>query len=54
MECKLSKFTLRIEKEMLKKFRYIATYNGRSANKELETLIKKYIAAFEKHHDKIN
>lgn len=45
-----SKFTLRIDTELLKKFHYIASYNGRSANGELEILIRKYIVAFEKKH----
>lgn len=45
-----SKFTLRIDTELLKKFRYIAGYNGSSANCELENLIRKYVAAFEKKH----
>lgn len=31
----------------------IADYNGRSANRELEVLMKKHIAEFEKEHDKI-
>ena len=29
------KFTLRVESELLKKFRYVAEYNARSANREL-------------------
>lgn len=47
------KFTLRIESELLKKFRYVAEYNARSANRELEVLMKKYVAEFEKAHEKI-
>ena len=39
--------------EILKKFRYVADYNGRSANRELEVLMKKHISEFEKEHDKI-
>ena len=48
------KFTLRTKDELLKKFHYVAEYNGRSANKELEFLVKKHIAEFEKKHGKIN
>ena len=48
-----AKFTLRTDSEILKKFRYAADYNGRSANRELEVLMKKHIAEFEKEHDKI-
>lgn len=47
------KFTLRTDAEILKKFRYVADYNGRSANRELEVLIKRSIAEFEKRHGKI-
>lgn len=53
MKEKLSKFTLRINPELLKKFRYIAEYNGRSANRELQMLIKKRVIQFEKKHDEI-
>ena len=48
-----AKFTLRTDSEILKKFRYVADYNGRSANRELEVLMKKHIAEFEKEHGKI-
>ncbi len=53
MKVKTSKFTLRINDELLKKFRYISEYNARSANNELIILIRKYIAEFEKQHGKI-
>lgn len=53
MAFKLSKFTLRIDSELLKKFQYVAKYNARSANQELVTLIKKHIDEFEKQHGKI-
>ena len=36
--------------ELLKKFRFVAEYNARSANRELEVLMKKHIADFEKAH----
>ena len=48
-----AKFTLRTEPALLQKFRYVAEYNARSANRELEVLIKKHIAEFEKEHGKI-
>lgn len=54
MKNNLSKFTLRIDDELLKKLRYIAEYNARSANRELEVLIKRHIAEFEKTHEKIS
>ena len=43
----LARFTLRIPKELLDKFGYIAEYNGRTKNKELEQMIKARINAFE-------
>ena len=49
----IAKFTVRTYGEILKKFRYVADYNGRSANRELEVLMKKHIAEFEKEHGKI-
>ena len=37
----------------MKKFRIAADYNVRSANRELEDLMKKQIAEFEKVHGKL-
>lgn len=48
-----AKFTLRTESDLLQKLRYVADYNARSANRELEFLIKNHIAEFEKEHGKI-
>ena len=53
MADKTVKFTLTIEEIRLKRFRYIAEYNARSANRELEVLIKKYVAEFEKKNGPI-
>lgn len=43
----MARFTLRIPKELLDKFGYIAEYEGRTKNKELERMIKARIADFE-------
>ena len=48
-----AKFTLRTDSELLKKFRFVADYNGRSSTRELEMLMKKHIAEFEATHEKI-
>lgn len=48
-----SKFTLRIDTNSLKKFRYIAGYNGRSANNELQIIINRHIRNFEERYGKI-
>lgn len=53
MSFKIAKFTIRIDAELLKKFRFVAGYNARSANRELEVLIRKHISDFEKKHGKI-
>lgn len=53
MPSSLPQFTIRIKPLMLRKIRYIAEYNARSANREVETLIKKHIEQFEKEHGKI-
>ena len=54
MKIEQSKFTLRIDSEVLKKFHYVAEYNARSANRELEMLIKNHISEFEKEHGSIS
>ena len=53
MSFHLSKFTLRVDSELLAKFHYVAKYNARSANQELEFLMKRHINAFEKKYGKI-
>lgn len=53
MTKKISKFTVRVEDEILKKFCYVAEYNARSANKEVEFLMKRHIVKFEKAYGKI-
>ena len=49
----LSCYTLRIEKELPEQLGYIAEYEGRTKNKELEQMIKKRIRDFEAEHGKI-
>ena len=53
MDDKILRFTLRIDRELFKKFRYVAESEGRSANKEIEQFIKKHVAEFEKIHGEI-
>lgn len=53
MKDSLSRYTLRVEQALLDKLGYIAEYEGRTKNKELEQLIKKRIAAFEREHGEI-
>lgn len=49
----IAHFTLRITRDLLDKLGYVAEYEGRTKNKEIEQLIKKRIANFEKEHGKI-
>lgn len=53
MPAKILKFTLRIESDMLEKFRFIAKSHGRSANFELKILMKKYIEKYEQQYGPI-
>ena len=53
MTMKKSKFTVRVEEDILKKFHYVAEYNARSANREMEFLMRKRIIEFEKVHGRI-
>lgn len=53
MPYQISKFTLRIDRDLLKKFRFVADYNARSANREIEILMRKHIREFEKKNGKI-
>ena len=54
MQDSLPRYTLRIPQELLDKLAYIAEYEGRTKNKEIEHLIKKRIHEFEEIHGEIN
>ncbi len=49
----MARFTLRVSKELLDKFGYIAEYNGRTKNRELEQMMKARINAFEQKNGEI-
>lgn len=53
MEEKLLRYTLRIDRLLFQKFRYIAGAQGRSANKEIEQCLKRCVAEYEKIHGEI-
>lgn len=53
MASNLPRYTLRIPQEYLSKIRYIAEENGRSANKEIELLIKQRIREYEETNGSI-
>ena len=47
MKDNLLRYTLRVDRELFGKFRYIAESKGRSANKEIEQYLKKCVAKYE-------
>ena len=53
MSSDLPRYTLRIPKDYLNKIRYIAGENGRSANKEIELMIKQRIKEYESQNGPI-
>lgn len=53
MPSKLPHYALRIPTATMDKLKYIAAYNGRSANKEIEQLILRHIREWEKEHEEI-
>ena len=54
MASDLPLYTLRMPKEYLQKIRYIAEENGRSANKEIELMVKQRIKEYEQKNGPIN
>ena len=44
---KLPHFAIRVERDLLDKFKYVAEYNARSANREIELLMRKHVESFE-------
>lgn len=46
--------SIRIEEEMLKKFAYVADFEGRSVNSHILALIRREIRAFEKENGNID
>jgi len=53
MDEKLLRYTLRVDRMLFQKFRYVTESEGRSANKEIEQFIKKHVAEYESKHGKI-
>lgn len=53
MEDNLFRYTMRIDKMLYLKFRYIADYSGRSVNKELEQMLKRRVEKFERENGEI-
>lgn len=53
MDDKLLRYTLRVDRLLFQKFRYIAESKGRSANKEIEQYLKRCVATYEKENGTI-
>ena len=53
MNDKLLRYTLRVDRLLFQKFRYIAESEGHSANKEIEQYLKKRGAEYEAANGKI-
>ena len=50
----LPRYTLRMPQIFLDKIRFIAAENGRSANKEIEMMVKQRIKEYESVHGEIS
>ncbi len=50
----LARYTMRMPRELLDKMAYIADYEGRTKNREIEQMIKRRIAEFEKENGPID
>lgn len=53
MTSQLPPFSLRISEELMDKIRFIAQKNLRSANKEIEFALIKYVVGYEKDNGEI-
>ena len=53
MKDNLPRYTMRIEKPLLDRLQYISKYEGRTANKQLEQLVKRCVKEFEAEHGEI-
>lgn len=53
MKDNLPRYTLRIPQVLLDKLAFIAEYEGRTKNREIEQLIRRRIAEFEQEHGMI-
>ena len=50
MDEKVLRYTLRVNRDMFEKFKYIAESEGRSANRSIEQNIKKRVAKYEEEN----
>ncbi len=50
---KFLRYTLRVDRLLFQKFRYVADSKGRSANREIEQYIRRQVAVYEKEFGEI-
>ncbi len=53
MDDNILRYTLRINRNLFQKFKYISDYEGRSANREIEQYIREKVKNFEENHGEI-
>ena len=53
MKDNLPRYTMRIERPLLDRLQYISKYEGRTANKQLEQLVKRCVPEFAAAHGEI-
>ena len=51
---KRKNYTLRIDAELMDKFRYVCKYDGRSAQSQLQLYIRRMVESFESEHGPID
>lgn len=54
MAIQANPYPLRINKDLMNKFKVIASENGRSVNKEIEFIIKRVVSEYETKNGPIN
>ena len=54
MAIQANPYPLRVDKEVMQKFKVIAALNGRSVNKEIEFRLREIVADYEKEHGEIS
>ena len=47
MDDNIVRYTLRVDRDLFRKFRYVADYDGRSANRDIEQYMKQRVKEFE-------
>lgn len=54
MAIQANPYPLRVDKQIMQKFKVIAALNGRSVNKEIEFRLREIVADYEKEHGEVS